>query len=238
MVLCRGKAGKDSVWHTKLYQPGGVAALMSSLYRPATLIIVASKDFSSICAKIDWSQWSASTSPQCPICRTIRAWWRRCGDANPGLKRTMSDSSAASSSSVGIAKLPCGHYFCLDCIMVNLAHAGLSCELPTEHIVRNQMDKPKRQCVCYYQQQRSEKSGLQRVKEWLYKAGFTWFWHYVNKYVFSGVSSLCLGIWKKTLHELCSPRVKVCIYNNYRNSRIYYHNRCYYLFYISPFYIK
>ena len=85
-----------------------------------------------------------STSLQCPICQNpfVRDD-DNADDGEPsGLKRTMSDSSAASSSSVGIAKLPCGHYFCLDCITPWL-NSHVTCpvcraELPTEHIVRNQ----------------------------------------------------------------------------------------------------
>ena len=89
-----------------------------------------------------------SSNPQCPhMPEPIRAQRRRRGRRRaPGLKRTMSDSSTTSSSGVGavagsIAKLPCGHYFCLDCITPWLT-SHVTCpvcraEIPNDYIVRN-----------------------------------------------------------------------------------------------------
>eukprot|EP00944_MAST-04C_sp_MAST-4C-sp1_P004982 g4982.t1 len=89
-----------------------------------------------------------SSSPQCPICQNpfVRNDVDVDGGEPSGLKRTMSDSSTTSSSSVGavagsIAKLPCGHYFCLDCITPWLT-SHVTCpvcraEIPNDYIVRN-----------------------------------------------------------------------------------------------------
>ena len=68
------------------------------------------------------------------------------GGEPSGLKRTMSDSVQHLRQSVDtvagcIAKLPCGHYFCLNCITPWLT-SHVTCpvcraEIPNDYIVRN-----------------------------------------------------------------------------------------------------